>query len=96
MVFVLEVTEMGSEGNRFIKKQGGYRQYSNEHWEIIDGMDQVRVPSLEEISQRLDSITEKDAGQRYNVYVYKVLPYPPHAVGKRKLLGKFTDVITHQ
>lgn len=73
------------------KKQGGYRQYSTDHWEVIDDMDQMKVVSLDELSQKLTLLRKKRVEQHYNVLVYKVLPYPPHAKDKQEFLRAFSD-----
>jgi hypothetical protein len=56
------------------------RQLSNEHWEIIDGMDQMiptKLLNLLRVLRGETSDKEPNDEQCYNVYVYKVLPYPP-------------------
>lgn len=63
--------------NLFVNRPGGFRQYSTEHWDVIDDMDQIIPSCLEELLRERKSKKKKYDEQHYNVHVYKVLPYPP-------------------
>jgi hypothetical protein len=74
--FKKDIAEVVSEGI-WRQKTGGYHEYSTDMWEVIDDMNQWSC--VKELLQK-----EEHAKHHYNVYVYKVLPYPPHSKDKRE------------
>jgi len=79
--------------NLFVNRPGGFRQYSTEHWEVIDDMGQMIPPELEKLLRGEKSKKKQYDEQHYNVYVYKVLPYPPGLKEKKGLLRTFDDFL---
>ena len=76
----------------YMEQSGGYRQYSTKYWEVIDSMDQWKVRSFDRPSLGLRLQKKKYDEQDYNVYLYKILPYPPDSKEKQDLLRKFADL----
>ena len=54
-------------------KTGRYHEYSTEYWEVIDDMNYWNRPTKKIIDR------EEQIKQHYNVYVYRIMPYPPHS-----------------
>lgn len=59
-----------------------YREYSTEFWEVIDDMNYWN-PVTKKIMDR-----EEQIKKHYNVYVYRVLPYPPPLGDRIEFMSK--------
>jgi hypothetical protein len=59
-----------------------YREYSTEFWEVIDDMNYWN-PIAKESTGR-----EEQINKHYNVYVYRVLPYPPPSRDRLESISK--------
>jgi hypothetical protein len=65
-----------------MEKKVRYREYSTEFWEVIDDMDYWN-PVTKENMDRGEQIKK-----HYNVYVYRVLPYPPPSRDRTEFMSK--------
>jgi len=59
-----------------------YQEYSTEFWEAIDDINYWN-PLTKEIMDR-----EEQIKKHYNVYVYRVLPYPPLSRDRIEFMNK--------
>jgi hypothetical protein len=96
MELLLRECREGTMKNLFGDQPKGYRQYSTEHWEVIDGMDQMAPRFLEERLREVELGKKKYDERHYNVYVYKVLPTPPGLKEGQDFLRKSAELSGYQ
>jgi endo-beta-N-acetylglucosaminidase D len=64
------------------EKTGRYEEYSTDYWEVIDDMNYWNRATKKIIDR------EEQIKQHYNVYVYRVMPYPPNTKDKKDTVCK--------